>query len=252
LGFTLWDWMGLLIIPFVLAILAYMFRRIESGREEEHKKLERELEQDRQREAALQKYLDQMKDLLLEKHLLKSKPQDGVRAVARTLTVVTMRRLDRRRNETLLRFLDEAGVTKKDKPVIHFEKADLSKIDLNQTVLPALDLSKADLREANLSRARLREANLTETILYWANLTETNLNEANLTEAKLRKANLTEATLYRANLTEANLIEADLRGALLAGADLRRADLTGARYNDATKWPEDFNPEEAGAIEVGV
>jgi hypothetical protein len=33
----------------------------------------------------------------------------------------------------------------------------------------------------------------------------------------------------------------------LAGADLSGADLNGAKYNQETKWPDGFDPIEAGA-----
>ena len=36
----------------------------------------------------------------------------------------------------------------------------------------------------------------------------------------------------------------------LVGADLKEANLSGALYDDATKWPDDFDPAAAGAIEV--
>jgi uncharacterized protein YjbI with pentapeptide repeats len=61
--------------------------------------------------------------------------------------------------------------------------------------------------------------------------------------------------LSYANLRNANLSYANLNGALLVGADLKSADLTGAdlkeaKYNSYTKWPEDFDPEAAGAEQV--
>ena len=55
---TLWDWMELLIIPLFLAGGAFFLNRSERNNE-------REIATDRQREAAFQAYLTQMKDLLL-------------------------------------------------------------------------------------------------------------------------------------------------------------------------------------------
>jgi uncharacterized protein YjbI with pentapeptide repeats len=43
------------------------------------------------------------------------------------------------------------------------------------------------------------------------------------------------------------LQDANLDGANLEGAELDEARLTGARYSRATRWPDDFDPEEAGA-----
>ena len=36
----------------------------------------------------------------------------------------------------------------------------------------------------------------------------------------------------------------------LAGVDLQGADLSGAKYNKSTKFPEGFDPEEAGMVLV--
>ena len=67
-GKTVWDWMELLIIPLSLLIGGYILNRserdIERQRAEDRTKLEREIAADRQREAALQNYLDRMADLL--------------------------------------------------------------------------------------------------------------------------------------------------------------------------------------------
>jgi hypothetical protein len=203
-GKTLWDVLDLIIIPAVLLGLAALFRKIESNRETRREELDREFEQDRQREAALQTYLDQMTKLLLDKELLVSKSDDPVRAVAQTLTVVTMRRLDGKRNETLLRFLDDARLIKKDKPVIHFEGADLSKIDLSETRPPGINL----------------------------------LRKAILREAILEGANLMGAYLVKANLEGANLWEASLEGADLEGAEY---DGTTEWPKDFTPPPEAIN-----------
>ncbi len=64
-GKNLWDWLQLLIIPAVLAIGGYLFN-FATGR------TEREIALDKQREDALQAYIDNMSALLLEKDLRKS------------------------------------------------------------------------------------------------------------------------------------------------------------------------------------
>src|SRR6266568_9281838 len=57
-GKTLWDWMQLLFIPLVLAVIAIFFNRAE-------RKNEQAIATDNQQEAALQAYLDKMSELLL-------------------------------------------------------------------------------------------------------------------------------------------------------------------------------------------
>jgi large-conductance mechanosensitive channel len=151
-GKTLWDVLNLAIIPLALVLIAYIFNKRQKESEleiaqkqreqdleiaQKERELDREIAQDRQREAALQAYLDRMMELL-RNELGDSEPDEKVKAVAQTLTVVTMRRLDGRRNETLLRFLIDAGI----EPIISFKDADLTRVDLSQTTsLPEIDLS---------------------------------------------------------------------------------------------------------------
>jgi hypothetical protein len=72
-GKSLWDWMSLLIIPVILALVGFFFTRTERRNEQAIAKQRAETEQnlaiDNQQEAALQGYLDRMSALLLEKNL---------------------------------------------------------------------------------------------------------------------------------------------------------------------------------------
>src|SRR5437879_2713720 len=84
---TLWDWISLLIIPVILALVGFFFTRTELRNEQAIAKQRAETEQDlaidNQQEAALQGYLDRISALLLDKNLRESKPDDEVRTVAR-------------------------------------------------------------------------------------------------------------------------------------------------------------------------
>jgi uncharacterized protein YjbI with pentapeptide repeats len=147
-------------------------------------------------------------------------------------------------------------------------RADLRRANLNSADLREADLYRADLSQAYLRRAELENADLRMAGLYgadlsvirgrWADFAGADLSGARLREANLLEANLSQADLSDAVLYEAILVRADLSGAILAGADLRRADLReaelgeadlqGALYNDHTRWPEGFDPVEAGAV----
>lgn len=85
-GKALWDWMQLLIIPFVLAIGGFWLNQIQKDREQkalgQHAQTERDIAQDNQQEAALQEYIDKMSELLLEKGLRKSGMDAEVRTIA--------------------------------------------------------------------------------------------------------------------------------------------------------------------------
>lgn len=90
---TLWNWLQLLIVPLVLALVALLFqgattrteRQITQQRYENDQRIvqqryekDQELAIDKQREDLLQVYLDRMSELLLEKDLLTSEQSRNV------------------------------------------------------------------------------------------------------------------------------------------------------------------------------
>jgi hypothetical protein len=95
---TLWDWMQILIVPVVLAIGGFWLNHIQKSREERstemRKRVEQEIAADNQRAAALQAYIDTMSELLFEKGLRESQPEDEVRIIARARTLSVLRGLD--------------------------------------------------------------------------------------------------------------------------------------------------------------
>jgi uncharacterized protein YjbI with pentapeptide repeats len=197
---TLWQWLNLLIVPAVIAAGGIWFNRQQRERELEiaaqQRTRDQEIEKQRAQDEALEAYLDQMSQLLLDKDrpLRRSKEGDEVRTLARARTLTVLPRLDSERKGSVVRFLYESGLITKDRRI--------------------LDLSKAELSEASLWRATLNGANLNGA---W-------LTQAYLIDADLREANLSEAALYRAHLNGANL-----SGANLSNAWLRQADLSGAK-----------------------
>jgi uncharacterized protein YjbI with pentapeptide repeats len=208
-GKTLWDWMGLLLVPIGVVFVATLWsnyqQRAESKRADVRAALEREIALDGQREEAMRSYFDKIGQLLMEKDLLKTKdaPQDtkeaAIRDYAQILTITALRSLDTERKNMVLQFLRDTGLAD-----FILVSASLANSDLKNTDMSLINLKRADLFMANLTRAELIEANLTR-----ADLNETNLFEAILIGANLSGASLVDANLIRANLFEANLTEAD-------------------------------------------
>lgn len=166
--------------------------------------------------------------------------------------------------------LSKADLHRSTMQGVNLSRATLHGADMRNVDLTQADLSQTDLSEAGLGWAKLNRANLSRANLYQANLIGAELKDANLNGSDLRQAILNGANLARAHLHGADLRQADLNWAVLAGADLTRARLQGAslgwadlsgadlneaeldkaRYNEYTKWPEGFAPEDAGCILV--
>jgi uncharacterized protein YjbI with pentapeptide repeats len=261
---TLRDWLELLIVPFALVVISFVFtmqqdarqQQIESQRAQQAQKIEnqraeaeRELEEQRTQAAALQAYLDKMTDLLLERNLRESEEESEVRMLAQARTLAALRGSDASHKTQMLTFLIGLslvqGVDGKD-PLIELDGADLDGVKLADPS-PYLvdlteDLSGADLRVADLREAYLLGVNLADANLRGANLSDADLSVATLSDADLREVNLSGANLSGANLSGANLgppgvnallAHANLEAADLSDADLRFADLSYANLHQA-------------------
>jgi len=202
-----------------LAVLGIWFQSQEQKRASRDAEEQRRLATEESKEETLQRYLDRVSQLLIEKDLIRQSmvvhnpiaesASDVIRA--RTLSVLRSFSQDGERKGSVIFFLIETDV-------LHKLKVSLSDSQLAGAKLAAGNLSEADLAGADLTQAYLKYTDLSKADLGAANLTEANLIEANLAEANLRAANLS-----RANLSGANLTEANLSGAKLRGADLREA-----------------------------
>lgn len=247
---TLWDWLQLLVIPLVLAIAAYALNASQAGRDraqqERQATQERRIASEEARERSLSAYLDRMSDLIVRGNL----PDEGIRrwgfaspsdaqTLARTLTLVVLRRLDGDQKAVVVQFLWESGLIKDHRRWKKLHGWPLWPEWNNEfsSRLPAVSLENADLRGINLSGARLAafgapfdESIITDSqgkVLYQVR------EGIDLTGADLRGANFSEA-----NLSNASFQEADLRGAVfddatMSAAIFDQACLTGASFRNA-------------------
>jgi len=227
---TLWDWMSLLIVPFALAIGAWLLNRSERAGEQW-------IAQERIHEDALQIYLDRMTELMLKEKLCKSANDDETRSLARSRTITVLRILDGARKGIVATFLYESGLIN-IVPIIKLNNADISNAQLRKANLSAACLSRSNLMGANLSHARLMDANLSYVRLENANLRSASLLSTNLLSAKCENAKFSRATLVNANLNSADLHKSNLSSihavkANLRSAQLREANLQGANLSEA-------------------
>lgn len=286
-GKTLWDWMQLLIIPFVIAVAGYAINltisRGEQAATEQRAKSEREIAEDNQREAALQAYIDKMSELLQHGKLRESQPEDEVRTIARVRTLTVLHRLDKERKNSVLQFLFESGLISKNDSLVKLLGANFSSIDLFQYHIHNADLSGAVLIEANLGGAFLQGTNLQSANLTRANFSVSKLNMTKFSnsivspstvsllnsmmgidfmfgmlagmaqiwrEDYLQGINLSHAILKEADLSGTYLTQVDFHDSYLVKANLQYAELIQANLSDAKLI--ETNLQHAKLIEVNL
>jgi uncharacterized protein YjbI with pentapeptide repeats len=205
---TLWDWLELLVVPAVIAVVGIVggawFTR------------------ERAQDTALQMYLDKMSELLIDKGLRRETGRYGdTRVTARARTLAILSQLDGGRKRIVLQFLREARLINKDHTI-------LEGVTINPCIV---GLRGADLRNAKLQDMRLISSDRTEAV----SLEGAILREANLRNVDLEGADLREADLRGADLQGAYLKSADLSGVNLAKATLKCADLRRAKFGIYTR-----------------
>ena len=109
-GMTVRNWLELLVVPLVLLGIGLLFQIQQNEVEERRLEAQQHIEEQRAQDEALQTYLEQMGQMLLDKDrpLRQSKEGDEVQLLARARTVTILRRLDSARNRDILQFLREA------------------------------------------------------------------------------------------------------------------------------------------------
>lgn len=281
-GKTVWNWLELLGIPVVLAILGYGLQQQQQKRAEVLSQKQREIAADEAKEEILQAYFDRLSTLLIDKNILaiaakvyspegeqaETFPQatpeekellDAAIDVIRARTLSILRRLegDGDKKTSVVRFLIDANVISKAR--LSLSGVDLSGANLSRTELYGADFSGANLKGAYLQFANLRNANFGSANLEGANLgmaylrganfadsqnfgCKTNLSNAQLNGTDLRFVNFSFSILRNADLRYADLQNADFRY-----ANLQDADLQAIIWNRETRW---FKPEVLKAKNV--
>lgn len=264
---TVWDWVGLLGVASVVPIVGYLFARHQRKRDEA-------VANERAQGEALQAFLDQMSNLMIDKKMkIPNKPnQKAVCEVAQARTIAILLALDPDHKRSPLKLVYELGLITKDEPVVALINANLDRANLREVALHGACLRHVNLRGAELSGANLRDSDLSEADLRGVQLANADLSSADLTDANFLPYNeLSPAKLSLHNLkTEAipskrelrltrlkprtkatNLNNTNLEGAILKGTLLGSTDLTEVRgleqemINDAigddrTRLPDDL------------
>jgi len=297
---SLWDWLELLIVPVVLAVAGFVLSdaaQNEREREQSDRQAAADLAQ-RQREEmavsrraqneALESYLNQMSDIIVDKQVVKKvragyeeKVEDlsEVR-IAQARTLVILSGLDKVRKRDPLYLIYELGLIDRDNPILSLKKANFGGADLSEITLHEASLREADLRLTNLKGADLKGSDLSHTDLRGADLSDADLSEVNLAGANLlpydkenparlnaahlangvdtTAINFTDDHVVPTKMTRTNVDGADLSGAYLMGVvelseqELERQaySLTGATMPNGQKY-EEWLKDKEGSWEDG-
>jgi uncharacterized protein YjbI with pentapeptide repeats len=264
---TFWDVAQLLVVPLTLTGLGFAFQYYADQRDAERQEVIREREQqlaeDKDNQATLVKYFDDMA-ASLNSGLLTAKPGDDKFIVAQAKTVIALQSLDPNRRRLVIQFLGASDLSKVPDEVYFSNGIDAVQEDGQGNfvqwnkgfwvLLYKAQLAKADLRGSDFSGAVLFGADFYQAdfgclppsapegsarkcsdlriaILNNADFSNANLNNANLKGAELVGASLNEANLNNANLSNANLYRAILDSADLSDANLIGTDLDSASLN---------------------
>ena len=213
----LWDYLQLLIVPIFLAFGAYRLNQLATERAEQASNVrslhdqqiadgryqhDQQIADGRYQQETLSNYLNEMTQLLLDKHLRGADKNSEVWSLARARTITVLWKLDGQHKGQLLQFLKEADlISRKQGGVIRLKDTDLKLADLQSADLRNSNLKDSDLRHAHLQRANLENADLRSTHLEDIDLSSANLRNANLESAHLENANLRNADMKNAILT---------------------------------------------------
>jgi uncharacterized protein YjbI with pentapeptide repeats len=183
---TPWDALGLLIIPvaggLIITIVSHLYNKRQREREEAVQSLHAQDE-------ILQKYLDQMSDLVVNQGLrtksADSEPESHIRNLAQARTIAALLGLDREHKRRPLKLLYELGFIRKLNPILEIKNAGLDGANLSELTLHDADLKCIDLRLSDLKGADLEGSNLNLADLRGSDLRRADLKNADLTEANL-------------------------------------------------------------------
>jgi uncharacterized protein YjbI with pentapeptide repeats len=210
---TYWQLIGTLLIPLAGGLLiawgGFKFNQRQRERDEV-------LENKQAQDNAIQAYLDQMSDLLVDRHLRSLPKGSDIHKLAEAKTTEVLLGLDSDRKRRPLKLVYGLGLIKnglhiaeRDGALRDVENLSPNNPDTGERDGALLDLQNLSLDHADLTELSLRDAYLRFADLRGADLQGSDLSGADLSYADLRGANLTNTDLSAVNLSGANLLPYD-------------------------------------------
>jgi hypothetical protein len=226
-GMTVRAWLELLIVPMVLVGIGLLFEMQQAERQPATEQQQQALADQRAQDEALQAYLNQISQLMLERKLLEAEPGDPVYTLAQARTSTVILRLDAEHSASVIRFLRDSGLawsaSARRGNDIGPAAVDTRPPPASVSLLSGIALNRADLSGADLS---------------WADLSDADLSWADLSRAGLRGAyNEVNNEGTKRQLITNEELEQQVRS--LEGATMPN----GQKYED---WLKSKNREEGG------
>ena len=186
---TFWHLVGAFAIPvgggFLIAWGGFKFNQKQRERDEV-------IENKQAQDGAIQAYLDQMSDLLVNQHLRSLPNGSDIHKLAEARTLEVLLGLDSERKRRPLKLVYGLGLirnrsnpSERNGALLELENLSLDHANLTELSLQGACLRAADLRGADLQGADLSGADLSYADLRGANLTNVDLSNANLSGANL-------------------------------------------------------------------
>jgi uncharacterized protein YjbI with pentapeptide repeats len=259
-GKTLWDWLQLLLVPVVLASVAFAFNAGQAS-------INQQLQDQSKQEQVINDYLNQMSTILLQYKLHDSQPGTPIRALAQASTLAALDRLDSAHKNIIVLFLYRADILKyhyykhnetecgdpkvlkkqfpDENPIITLSQGHLEGVTISDLGLSCIDLHNMYLDGSNFSASVLDRADLGLSFATKADFSNTSMNSANLYYLDLEDANLQGAKLQYANMNGICLSHARLNG-----ADLQHADLRVYHHHSVNRPPIQFCGQNDNAADT--
>src|SRR5215208_8346010 len=136
----LWEWLGLVIVPAMLAAGAFWINQRQKQHDVQIQAAEKKREEtatiQRAQDEALGAYLDQMSDLMVDRDLRKNvgpEPEKpDLRRLAQARTLAILLGLDQDRKRRPLKLIYELSLIMKEEPILNLKNAGLDTANLSQ------------------------------------------------------------------------------------------------------------------------
>lgn len=203
---TLWDWLDLILIPAVLAMVAWIYKEFDKTKTKKEELINRQ-------NLSLDNFIKTITELNLEYNLSSDKPIEGTSEIARSRVILVLNDLDSASKGQVLQFLYESNLVNQN------PKIKLVGANFRESNLRGIDLSFAEIRGAYFSDSDLSKCNFSSSTFVGCDFTDSDFSESKVNNVDFSYTNLTKCKFHKV----------DLRSTNLEGATLDYADLTKAK-----------------------